>query len=141
MYFEEVVRIDETQGFPVAIVQPHDEITMQTFKPFKNTLGILAEQGPYCVVIDLTHVNYIDSIGFGMIVNARRMLIEKSGGLVLSSMNTRLRQIYEFLGLKSVLPNKFTTEAAVDYFSYKKKDIEESLKRLQDKIRKPGFHS
>ena len=67
------------------------------------------------VVIDLEHVNFLDSSGLGALVGTLRKKREMSAETLLSCMNERIGQVFEITNAYRLFHIFDDTSAAVDY--------------------------
>jgi anti-anti-sigma factor len=74
----------------------------------KNLLG---------VVIDLKHLQFIDSSGLGSFLSALRVLHTNGGDLKLSHMNKPIRSVFELVRMHKIFEIFNTTEDALKSFS------------------------
>ncbi|MCI0397762.1 MAG: STAS domain-containing protein [Chloroflexi bacterium] len=72
----------------------------------------LIEEGHYYLVVDLAGAEYINSGGLRCLVTAWRQAREKGGNLVLSGLNSRLKEIFTMVGFDKVFQIYPTPEAA-----------------------------
>ena len=102
--------IDERTVGRVTVVTPHERLTVETFGELKNPVRRLAEDGRTHVVVNLSAVAYVDSIGVAELVRAHVMLEGRGGRLSLSHLHRTVSELLELTGLTDVL-DIFTTEA------------------------------
>src|SRR3954453_23784071 len=95
------------------LVKPAGEIDSLTAPQLGSRLLGLADDGKTGVVVDLSHVTFIDSTAIGVILNALRALAARSGHLVLVCPNERTLKPFEVTGLTSRLPITRTVEDAL----------------------------
>lgn len=55
------------------------------------------------LVIDLCHVDYLDSTGLGVILGAMKRARAQNGNLVLVASNPKIRRIFEITGLNKIV--------------------------------------
>ncbi len=102
--------IDERTVGRVTLLTPRDRLTVETFGELKSRVSRLAEDGHLRVVLNLSAVAYVDSIGVAELVRAHVMLSRQGGVLALSHVH---RAVAELLGLTRLteILNIFPTEA------------------------------
>jgi anti-sigma B factor antagonist len=112
----QVFEMDSVLTGPHAIVTVRGEIDAHTAPSLKERLLGLVEQGADRLVLDLTGVTFIESVGLGTLVATRKRLrpYDKSLCLVLAIDQTVLRRTFEITGLTKVFPIHETVEAAVE---------------------------
>ena len=64
-----------------------------------HDLLALIEQRPQRLIIDLTHVGYMDSSGVGTLVELKRRFEQLGGKLVLLGLQSRVRSVFEITRL------------------------------------------
>lgn len=110
------ILVDAVAAGPHAIVTVEGEIDAHTAPVLKDRLLELVEQGIDRLVVDLRLVTFIESVGLGTLVAARKRLrhFDKSLCLVLDADQSVLRRTFEITGLDKVFPIHATVEAAVE---------------------------
>ena len=78
---------------------------------FRATVESLHASGIKKIVVNLEHVNYIDSAGLGALIEAYRTTKAKGGRLKLSNLGPNFRQALEIARLLPIF-EAFPTEAA-----------------------------
>ena len=88
------VKAREASGY--VLLTPSDDITFQTCHPFRSQMDKALEMFPApWVVIDLSHVSFINSSGVGVMVEMLRRLRRRGGGLCLINVHEQLRRLLE----------------------------------------------
>jgi anti-sigma B factor antagonist len=97
-----------------AIIHCHGRLTYGTTDDFSAKVRQLIP-ATRCIVLDLTDVSHMDSMGLGTIV--RLYVSAKSGGCSLSliNMGARIRQLLGFTNLLSVLTDMCERGVAVRF--------------------------
>jgi len=101
----------ENRGTTVVMVA--GEVELANVPQLRGELLRACDAGCPCVVVDLTHVTFIDSTGIGVLVGALKRARERGGELVLVCPQPRVRRIFEITGLMKVLPLFDTRDAAL----------------------------
>ncbi|GER68489.1 anti-sigma-B factor antagonist [Weizmannia acidilactici] len=73
----------------------------EVFKPYEGKKGLQ-------VLIDLTHVSYMDSTGLGVLVGLFKSLRANDGALTLTGLSDRLKRLFDITGLSDIM--KINTE-------------------------------
>ena len=102
--------IDERTVGRVTVLIPRGRLTVETFGELKIRVRRLADDGRTHVVLNLSAVAYVDSIGVAELVRAHVMLGGRAGRLSLSHLHRTVSELLELTRLKDVL-DIFTTEA------------------------------
>ncbi|MBF0281633.1 MAG: STAS domain-containing protein [Zetaproteobacteria bacterium] len=102
----------ETHGevMLISLAGKLDSMTAQTFE--QDLLGQIA-QGRVRLVIDFSQLNYISSAGLRVILMAAKRIKVASGKLVLSGMQTHIREVFEISGFLTILNVLDGTNAAI----------------------------
>lgn len=85
-----------------AVVTPRGEIDLATVETFRETLNELVIQGYVHLVVDLDQTLFIDSLGFGALVGARRKVHAFKGSLGIVCSNERVLRLFQVSGLDRV---------------------------------------
>jgi anti-sigma B factor antagonist len=93
------LEISQTAKDDVTIVHLSGEIWGRSGEPeeFKTTISQLVADGTIRVVVDLSKVRLISSIGIGMLIAAYRQLTEKGGMLALSQPSDPIKPVFRVL--------------------------------------------
>jgi anti-sigma B factor antagonist len=78
---------------------------------FRSTVENLHKAGATKIVVNLEHVNYVDSAGLGSVIEAHRTTKSKGGHLKLCQLGPKFRQALEMVRLINLF-ELFPTEAA-----------------------------
>jgi anti-sigma B factor antagonist len=90
---------DEAVDDRTHVVAPCGEVDALTAPQLGRRLLGLAEEGKTRVVVDLSHVTFLDSTGIGVLVNALRQLRMRKGALVLVCPTERILRPFQITGL------------------------------------------
>jgi anti-anti-sigma factor len=63
----------------------------------------LVEQGSRHVILDLTHVSYVDSTGIGEIVGAYMRLVRAGGSLRLCGVSARTQELLDTTNISTII--------------------------------------
>ena len=83
---------------------------------FRTTVDNLLSSGATRIVVNLEHVNYVDSAGLGALIEAHRKTKEKGGQLKLSNLRPNFKQALEIARLLPIFETSPTEAAAVAGF-------------------------
>ncbi len=99
-----------------AVVIVAGEIDAATAPLLKEELLALVDTGVERVVVDLREVTFIESVGLGTLVAARKRLAagDKSLCLVIADHQVNIRGPFEITRLDDVFPIHATRQAAID---------------------------
>lgn len=87
------------------LVEVSGEVDLHTAPQLRAALSAAVEQAtaPAAVVVDLTHVSFIDSTGLGELVAAHKACQAQGSAVHLVAGHDRVRRLLTLTGLDSVL--------------------------------------
>lgn len=94
------------------VLEVGGEVDVYTAPRLREQLVELVEHGTRRVVVDLTHVEFLDSTGLGVLVGALKRLRAVNGTLGLVCAHERLLKIFRITALDRVFALHDTVEAA-----------------------------
>ena len=83
---------------------------------FRTAVDNLLSVGASRIVVNLEHVNYVDSAGLGALIEAHRKTKDKGGRLKLSNLRPNLKRALEVAMLLPIFETSPTEAAAVAGF-------------------------
>ncbi len=83
---------------------------------FRTTVDNLLSSGATRIVVNLEHVNYVDSAGLGALIEAHRKIKAKGGRLKLSNLRPNFKQALEMAKLLPIFETSATESSAVAGF-------------------------
>ncbi|QBX55028.1 anti-sigma factor antagonist [Nocardioides seonyuensis] len=92
-----------------AVVRPSGEIDLSTVEQFREVLRELIIRGHAHVLVDMDDIDFIDSLGFGVLVAARRKARAFNGSLGIVCSAERVLRLFKVTALDRV----FTITASV----------------------------
>lgn len=98
------------------VVSLQGEIDIMRSPDMQNSLqeAINRIKGKGAVVVDLSGVTYMDSSGVATLVRGLQLSRKKGVGLVLCSLQDRVRSIFEIARLDTVFPMASSLDEAID---------------------------
>ncbi len=95
--------ITRERGSGVVIAFPRQvQLEGEQSRLFKDRIREVINGRSSWVIVDLKNVDFIDSSGLGALISALKMLRSNGGDLVLSSMSTQVRTVFEITRLLRV---------------------------------------
>lgn len=80
------------------------EFDMSTAPYLSGVISRLIENGRTRIAVDLENVQFIDSMGLSVLLNAQKELHETSGKLVLVTTHPRIHKFLALTGLSEIIP-------------------------------------
>jgi anti-sigma B factor antagonist len=105
--------IKKTTADSAFIIEVDGELDMYTAPRLKEALSDGISQGYKQMVVDLTHVGFLDSTTLGILVSGLRRLRESEGELHLVVDHPHLTKMFRITGFDGVFPIHKTLDEAV----------------------------
>ena len=96
------LKIDTRFEHGYTIVTPQGEVDLSTVESFRAVLNELFIQGRSHLLVDLDQTTFLDSLGFGALVGARRRAYALNGSLGIVCSNERILRLFEITALDRV---------------------------------------
>jgi anti-sigma B factor antagonist len=94
------IETHDRAGWKVVVVE--GEIDLSTAPTLRLTLGAEADAGVNRIAVDLRSVGFMDSMGLGVLIGARRRLTERDGDLALICVGGPVRRVLDVSGLADI---------------------------------------
>jgi anti-sigma B factor antagonist len=104
---------EETLDDDVHVVAVRGEIHVSTAPQFSERLNEAIAAGRTCVVIDMVGVEFIDSTGLSVLLNALRRVTRRKGALALVVSNPTVLRLFEITRLDSTFEIVGDRDAAI----------------------------
>jgi len=101
------VRIEQKEGIAVCYIK--GEVNINTVSALKESFKTLLDGDSKKVVLNMSEVDYIDSLGLATLIKFYRDLEENGGGLALSNITPKIGSIFRITKVDKAL-NLFETE-------------------------------
>ena len=88
-------------------------LTIGSEKQFSEVFQAQIQKGCQKIILDMTKVKYIDSLGIGQIAGGFTSLNEINGKLVLARTNEKIRELLRLTGLQNHIKTYPTVEDAI----------------------------
>lgn len=102
---------EERSAAGVRIVNVSGEIHVSTAPSFREQLNEVIESGSSMLVLDLSAVEFIDSTGLSVLLNALRLVHQRHGHLALVCTNPTVMRLFQITSLDATF-DIFTDRAA-----------------------------
>jgi len=96
----------------VCLVRASGFVDTTTAPDLERELRTCAQEGSPVVILDLTHVDYVSSAGWSILVATIRYLRERGGDLRLVGMRRDVEDVFQLLHFSSILETFADVEAA-----------------------------
>ncbi|MGW5637682.1 STAS domain-containing protein [Streptomyces sp. NPDC003832] len=90
------------------------EVSGYTAPFLRKVLADLVSQGRYFLVVDMTHVDFLDSTGLGVLVGCSKRLRLNAGAMALVNPTARMQKVFRITGLHRVFAQFDTVDSAVE---------------------------
>ena len=101
----------------IRILDASGEIHVSTAPRFSERLNAAIADGKTALVLDFSHVEFIDSTGLSVLLNGLRRLTRRKGSLVLVCTNPTVLRLFEITRLDSTFDIVGTREEALAHVS------------------------
>ena len=105
--------IDDRQHGHVRVLRPLGRMSVETFGELKAKVSAVLGEGCRTIVVNLSGVSSVDSIGVAEIVRAHVMLRNRAGRLALSNLSRPVEELLSLTRLDTVLDTYGTESDAV----------------------------
>lgn len=113
MWFEVNLTIGATRPDGVVVVEVSGEVDVYTAGELRDSIDGEITVGHVRLVLDLTHVSFIDSTGLGVLVGRLKLVRDRAGILHLVCRGERVLKIMQITGLDKVFTIHDTQSAAI----------------------------
>jgi anti-anti-sigma factor len=98
----------------ICILQPKGRLDSATGPAFEADIAKQLAGGADKLLIDLAALDYISSAGLRIILSAAKQMKSRSGRLVLCSLNSQIREVFDISGFSSILDISPAREEAMN---------------------------
>jgi anti-anti-sigma factor len=107
------MEITESRHDDVLVIAPAGRLDSSNAPVFDRRLVSSIEQGDTAIVIDLSALEYISSIGLSVLLSVAKRLKRVDGRVRLAAMNDRVRTVIEISGFTRIFDIHPTVESAL----------------------------
>jgi len=97
----------------LSVVRVEGEIDVYTAPSLRERLDALVQAGRVRLIVDLAHVDFLDSTGLGVLVGRLKLVRVHGGSLQLVCVNERVLKVFAITGLEKVFSIYRSVEEAV----------------------------
>lgn len=108
------LKVDVRYEDDVAIIEAQGECDLITSRKLKEAADSLFNTGRCKIIFSLQEMNYIDSSGFRVLLEAKNKAVEKGGDIALVSLTAPVERVYTLLRLNELVMRTDTVEQAVE---------------------------
>jgi anti-sigma B factor antagonist len=95
-------------------------INVDNSKDFRIFIQTLIEGGGLKFIIDMKGLEFIDSAGMGIIINATKLLRSRKGDMILLNVSDKIFEIFKIINFESFIKIFNTERDAISYLSFLK---------------------
>ena len=106
----------EERNGDVFILGPSGRIDTENSKVLLEKITQIIDEGVHNLLLDLSAVTYINSLGLRTLITAAKRLANAGGKLAMAEVDVQVRKILEISGLTSVLGVHATKAEALSSF-------------------------
>lgn len=119
IYEEELMEIQHEKKGNVMVITPEGEsLDAKDAPDFKDkVIDLIYTNDSEAVVLNLSHLNFVDSSGLGSFLSILRLLHSRGGELKLAGMNKSVRTMFELVSMHKIFEIFETPEDAVKSFA------------------------
>ncbi len=110
------MNIDVKQLGDVQILQCKGSLDADTVTAFKKITYDLVEQGNSQFVVDCTNLNFVDSMGLGVLISLLRRVRQKQGDVKVAALNDDVKTIFEITRLHRLFEVCQDADSAIGAF-------------------------
>ncbi len=96
------MKIAEYVGNNIIIIEPHGRLTMETIQFFRRAIARRIDAGWNRLILDMQHIDYLDSAGLGALAQAYASCKLRGTRLVLVHVIGRNRELLKLTKLLTV---------------------------------------
>jgi anti-sigma B factor antagonist len=105
-------RLEVEHEHDASIVAVIGDVDLYSAPELREQLATLVDAGTDRVVVDLTECTFLDSMGLGVLVGAKKRMVERDGRIDLVVPTPQIRRIFEITMLDEIFGVYESREAA-----------------------------
>jgi len=108
--------IDEERIEDIVVLRVQGLVDSGTSQQMEEKLDQVVAEGVVKIIVDLGHVDYISSAGWGIFVGEIKGVRQKNGDIKLVSMRPDVREVFDLLEFNALLTPYDSREDAISAF-------------------------
>lgn len=102
---------------PIVVVTPRGRLSVETFGELKERIHHLTSNGDRRIVVNLSQIAHVDSIGVAELVRTHVILERQDGRLTISDLQDAVARILDLTRLSTVLAIYPTEADAIESYT------------------------
>ncbi|RME75226.1 MAG: STAS domain-containing protein [Planctomycetota bacterium] len=102
-----------SDGGAALVITIHGAIDTRTIGAFEKEIMAWEAKGAKRFILDFANVKYINSTGMGTMVKLGDLIREKGGDLFVAKLSTKIKELFDMLGLLAVIKTVETVEEGI----------------------------
>src|SRR3954452_20891727 len=115
---EELLIADYSLDSSTHVVEVEGQVDLFSAPSLKERIWQVIDDGKTQLVVDLSHVTFMDSTGLGVLIGARKRLLPEGGELALVITSNDIDHLFELTGLDGTFSICRSRDEAVEHFSH-----------------------
>ena len=100
----------------VTVLHVKGNLDADSVASFKKTAYKLVEEGCHRLVLDCSHLDFVDSMGLGAMISLLRRVRTHKGDLKVAGLNQEVRSVFEITRLHHLFEISNDSKTAVERF-------------------------
>lgn len=109
-----IMNVIKVEREDTAVLLLTEDINIKTIEKFEQKISDLLEQGYRYIVIEFANVRYITTEAIGIMIGARKILINRSGGIYFSNVSEYINWVIVSCCGSNMFPTYQDIESALD---------------------------
>jgi anti-anti-sigma factor len=113
MYKEDDFKIEATEEKGIPIIYIYGDVTSETDSEITEFYQKIASQGKNKIIINFTHISYINSAGIAILINIITDVADKKGQVIFVNLSSHFQKVMDIVGLTDFVDIYGTNEEAL----------------------------
>ena len=110
------MNIEVKQQGDIKVLQCGGSLDADTVASFKKIVYELVDEGSNRFVVDMSHLDFVDSMGLGVLISLLRRVRQREGDVKVSGLSDEVKTIFEITRLHRLFDVCADADAAVKKF-------------------------